>query len=55
VDKSGTVVRARVIEGLGHGLDEAALAAAKAAKFQAALECGKPVESTFVISVRFAM
>jgi protein TonB len=44
-----------VVEGLGHGLDEAAVAALRGAKFNPATHCGQPVSSTFVVSVRFAL
>jgi protein TonB len=53
VDENGNVVATKVIAGLGHGLDEAALAAAKGSTFSAAIRCGKPVRSTFVIGMRF--
>jgi len=55
VDESGTVIETRVLEGLGYGLDEAALEAAKAARFEPALRCGKPTRTTFVIGIRFAL
>jgi protein TonB len=54
VDESGRVVSVRVISGLGHGLDEAAVAAAQRATFQPATRCGKPARATFTISMRFA-
>jgi protein TonB len=54
VDESGRVAGVRVLSALGHGLDEAALAAARAASFQAATRCGKPVRSTFTVSIRFS-
>jgi protein TonB len=55
VDASGVVTDAKVLESLGHGLDEAALASVRAATFEPALLCGKPVEATFVVSIRFAL
>lgn len=55
VDASGSVTDARVIEGLGHGLDEAAVAAVKGASFAPATHCGKPVSATFTVSIRFAL
>jgi protein TonB len=55
VDETGAVIETRVIEGLGYGLDEAALEAAKAARFEPALRCGKPTRTTFVIGIRFAL
>jgi protein TonB len=55
VDESGRVVDVRVLQGLGHGLDEAALAAARQAQFEPATQCGKPVRATFNISMRFTL
>lgn len=55
VDGTGHVASARVLEGLGHGLDEAALVAARAATFEAGTRCGKAASSTFVISMRFTL
>jgi protein TonB len=55
VDETGAVVETRVLEGLGYGLDEAALEAAKASRFEPALRCGKPTRTTFVIGIRFAI
>ncbi|MEY4577319.1 MAG: hypothetical protein RL701_2022, partial [Pseudomonadota bacterium] len=42
VDENGVVTAARVIDGLGHGLDEAAVAAAKNMRFAAASDGGRP-------------
>jgi periplasmic protein TonB len=53
VDESGHVVNARVVSGLGYGLDEAALAAARASTFEPASHCGKPVIGTIVLPFRF--
>lgn len=55
VDATGNVRSARVIQGLGHGLDEAALEAARHARFDAATRCGHAVESTFTIGIRFTL
>ena len=54
VDETGTVVDVSVLQGLGYGLDEAALAAARDASFEPATQCGKPVRATFTISMRFS-
>jgi|HubBroStandDraft_2_1064218.scaffolds.fasta_scaffold102809_1 protein TonB len=54
VDEHGRVVRVRLIQGLGHGLDEAALEAARAMTFEAAARCGRPTSATFNVSFRFA-
>lgn len=53
VDETGRVVQVKLLQGLGHGLDEAALAAAKQAEFEPAVRCGKPASATFNISMRF--
>lgn len=55
VGADGSVTSARVISGLGYGLDEAALAAARRATFEPATRCGKPVAATFVIAMRFSL
>ncbi len=55
VDERGRVAKVRVLEGLGHGLDEAALAAARAATFEAGTRCGKPTAATFTVSMRFSL
>lgn len=53
VDEAGRVVETKVLSSLGHGLDESALTAAKAASFDAAVRCGKKARSTFTIAMRF--
>jgi TonB family protein len=45
----------RVVRGLGHGLDEAAVAAANKIRFKPALRDGQPVDSNAIIHVTFAM
>lgn len=55
VDATGAVKQAKVLESLGHGLDEAALRAVQEAMFEPALQCGKPVAATFVVSIRFSL
>lgn len=55
IDVTGAVTNATVIAGLGHGLDEAALEAARATRFEPALECGRPVATSFVVSIRFSL
>jgi periplasmic protein TonB len=49
VDAQGHVVSVRVIQGLGYGLDESALAAARALAFEPAVRCGRPSAATFKI------
>jgi periplasmic protein TonB len=55
VDDRGDVIAAKVVNGLGHGLDENSLDAAKRTHFQPATRCGKPVVAPFVLSFRFAL
>lgn len=45
----------RVVRGLGHGLDEAAVAAANKIRFKPALRFGTPVDSTAVVHVTFQL
>jgi TonB family protein len=45
----------RVVRGLGHGLDEAATAAANKMRFKPALRMGQPVDSTAIVHVTFQM
>lgn len=54
VDETGRVIDAKVIESLGYGLDEAALEAARASRFEPATRCGKATRTSFVIGIRFA-
>ena len=54
VDEQGRVVSARVLQGLGYGLDEAALAAARAMTFEPAVRCGRASPATFKIGFNFA-
>jgi len=55
VDETGHVVSVKLLQGLGHGLDEAALAAARQVEFEPAVRCGKPISATFNISMRFSL
>src|SRR5579864_7651916 len=52
---NGTLQVNRVVRGMGHGLDEAAQAAAKKMRFKPALRAGQPVDSTAVVHVVFQM
>jgi TonB family protein len=45
----------RIVRGLGHGLDEAAVAAANKMRFKPALRNGQVVDSTAVVHVVFQM
>jgi protein TonB len=55
VNEKGEVVGARVLEGLGYGLDEAALEVARRYHFSPATRCNKPIATTFVLAMRFAL
>jgi TonB family protein len=52
---NGTLHVNRVVRGLGHGLDEAASAAANKIRFKPALRYGTPVDSTAVVHVTFQL
>jgi len=54
VNERGEVTSARILEGLGYGLDEAALEVARRLRFNPAMRCSKPVAAPFVIAWRFA-
>jgi protein TonB len=54
VDEQGRVVGVRVLQGLGYGLDDSAVAAARALTFEPAVRCGKPSAATFKIGFNFA-
>jgi TonB family protein len=45
----------RVVRGLGHGLDEAAIAAANRMRFKPAMLTGTPVDSTAIVHVVFQL
>jgi TonB family protein len=51
----GTLHVNRVVRGLGHGLDEAAVAAANKMRFKPALRMGQPIDSTAVVHVLFQL
>ncbi|MBX3272989.1 MAG: energy transducer TonB, partial [Sandaracinaceae bacterium] len=55
VDAEGGVSSVAVVAGLGHGLDESAVASMRTARFEPATRCGRPVASSFTISVRFTL
>ena len=52
---SGQLHVNRVVRGLGHGLDEAAIAAANKMRFKPALRNGVPVDSTAIVHVVFQL
>jgi protein TonB len=53
ISATGVVTDVRVLEGLGHGLDEAAIAAARTFTFTPATRCGEPIEMTLKVGVSF--
>ena len=53
IDEGGNVTGARIVEGLGMGLDRAALDAVAAWKFEPATRRGTPVRVDFMITVNF--
>lgn len=55
VDDAGRVTSVRVLKGLGFGLDEAAVAAAKQWTFKPATRCGKAVPYVVKPAVRFQL
>ena len=55
VGETGRVIAARVVSGLGYGLDEAALEAAKKCVYEPATLCGRPVVATAMVTQRFEL
>jgi TonB family protein len=53
VGTDGLVHDVKVMVGLGHGLDERAVAAVQSWKFEPALREGNPIESNMVVEVNF--
>lgn len=51
----GRIEELRVVRGLGHGLDEAALAAARRIEFEPARREGDPVDARLQLTVRFQL
>jgi len=52
---NGTLHVNKVVKGLGHGLDEAAIAAANKIRFKPALRYGQPMDSTAIVHVTFQL
>jgi TonB family protein len=52
---NGSLTVNRVVKGLGHGLDEAAIAAAQKIRFKPATRGGQPVDSIAIVHVVFQM
>jgi protein TonB len=55
VDEGGRVIAARVLTGLGYGLDEEALATAKKLVFEPGTRCGRAVIGTSIVPFRFQL
>ncbi len=55
VGTSGTVESARVVRGIGHGLDDAALRAVRQFRFAPASKAGQPVRVRMAWSVQFRL
>jgi TonB family protein len=54
-ESSGKIQVVRVVRGLGHGLDEAAIQAAQQIRFKPALRDGQPADSTGVLHITFQL
>lgn len=54
VSSTGAIESVQVVQALGFGLDEAAVAAAQSAQFEPAKRCGLAVSSTFTLSIKFS-
>ncbi len=54
VNEFGEVESAKVLQGLGYGLDDSAIETVKRWKFRPATLCGKAVAASFVVSVVFS-
>jgi TonB family protein len=54
-ESNGKVRVLRVVRGLGHGLDEAAMRAAEQIRFRPALQDGRPVDFTAVLHILFQL
>jgi TonB family protein len=55
ISAEGKVVEVKVLESLGHGCDEAAIAVARTYEFEPATRDGQPVATTITIGIRFAL
>jgi TonB family protein len=54
-ESSGKLRILRVVQGLGHGLDEAALRAAEQIRFKPASQGGQPTDCTAVVHIVFQL
>jgi TonB family protein len=55
LEASGKLRIVRVVRGLGHGLDDAAVRAAEQIRFKPALRDGQPADSTAVLHIVFQL
>lgn len=55
ISEEGKVVDVKVLESLGSGCDEAAMAVARTYEFEPATRDGKPAATTITIGIRFAL
>jgi protein TonB len=55
VDEQGNVIAVKVLRGLGYGLDEAAMRAAKQMTFDPGTKCGKAAVTKLTVGMRFAL
>ena len=55
LEASGKLRIVRVVHGLGHGLDDAAVRAAEQIRFKPALRDGQPADSTAVLHIVFQL
>jgi TonB family protein len=55
LDASGSIHYVRIVSGLGHGLDEAAIAAVNQGRCQPATRAGIPVDMDGTITVTFRL
>jgi TonB family protein len=54
IDETGQVVSAVILSGMRDEFNEAALAAARRARFEPGTQCGSPVAAHFTIAMRFS-
>ena len=55
IDKKGNVVNAKIIRGIGGGLDEISLNAVKHTKFKPGMQGGRPVKVKMTIPIKFIL
>ena len=55
VDEAGKVIDVKLLSGLGYGLDEEAIKAAKAIVFTPASRCGRAIVGTVTLPFRFEL